>query len=150
MLAGCAPRESLPQPPQEPHEHLPYRFVYPNQPPVIRFEQFRGFLHQLDRQITLLYLIGPDGEYRRDELACLDRIHRRFYQYAVQVVVIDLHAPPRWPDLVRHLREVDAAMPAAVLAAEDFPALKRFLDRADWPDRQTYLIDPDRLLPRGL
>ena len=122
--------------------------IYPFQPMVLNFEAFQAALHQLDQQITLVYLIGPNGTAREKDLACLDEVHRTFYRSAVQAFVIDLRDSAHWPELVNALTAVNANLPAAAFEARDLPKLKKFFDRLDWRPQQLFLIDPSRTLPR--
>lgn len=138
--------------PHGPDERLTGHVVYSPAPVVIVFDQFQQALNMRDDQVSLIYLIGPDGDYREQDLRCLDDVHRRFYRYGVQVLLVDLHNADkrRWRRLTQRLAAVDASFPAAMLDRADLDRLGTFLKLRDWPTRQAFLIDPSAELIRPM
>ena len=124
--------------------------IYPSRAVRLNFAEFESALHQLDQQITLVYLIGPNGTSRKEDLACLDDVHRSFYRFAVQVFVLDLRDATHWSELTAALTALNANLPAAVFEERDLPKLQKFFGRSSWRDHQLFLIDPSRTHPRPI
>jgi len=152
-LSGCWHQQRsqvIAHSPIEPNERLHGRLIYPARPVWLDEKSFHQTLTQLADQVTLVYVIGVDGDYRQADLACLDETYRMFYRYGTQVLLIDLHGPDHWRELTNRLGALKSSLAAAMFDRDDLDAIKTFLCCDTWRDRQLFLVDPARSLVRSI
>jgi len=144
LILGCrTPAPQAPAVPRPPDESLRVTFVYPDSPVLLDGDEFHRSLNELAEQLTVLYLLAPNGEIPLADLRTLADVQTKNYRYGVLILLVDLSAPARWPDLKPTQERARANFPAVYL--ENGSAfLNSFLKTGPVGDNQVWIIDAGR------
>ncbi len=134
----CGKKIDYPSPPNELRRQV---FVYPGRPPIMNFSQFTDTLHFFAEQVTVLYLIKPNGTYRLSHIRCLIDIQKNFYRYGVYVLLIDQRGEDKWNELTGMLRKNRANFPAVHFKKSDIHRLYSYLKGRGGRGYSLFLID---------
>jgi hypothetical protein len=149
FLAAC---QTSPKPlatPTSPEETLETRFIYPQTPVIIDFENFKRSLNQLSGQLTVLSLIGPGVPPVREGIEnfqILTEVQKQYFRYGVQVMLVDLRSPAGWPEMKNNLQQVNANFPAVYYPLFQAGFLISFLHIASLEGYHLFIIDKEQIL----